>query len=166
LVFGHLDVYATLEKLAGLLTTLGGCHVGVACERGVVGVLALEQDPADGVGQAWWAFALGNFSEELLLLFLVHHDLDLAEISFLSVSPSLGMIPDIEIPSGLANQAPMHPQPHRVIPPLLGMIQKIPKRPHHQLSHLFMAAHQRVNCIQHIKSLDRVHCVFGSIFIS
>ena len=75
------------------------------------------------------------------------------------------MIPHIEIPSSLTNQTTMHPQPHRVIPPLLGMIQQIPKSPHHEFSHLLMTTHQHVNRIQYIQSLDRVHCVFSSIFI-
>ena len=70
-VLGHSDVDATFEQLACLLTALCGGHVGIAGERGVVGVLALEQDTAHCVGQAGWAFALGDLGQKLLLLFLV-----------------------------------------------------------------------------------------------
>lgn len=144
-----------------MLTSLCRCDVCVSGQGTVVGFFVLEEASPDSVGQAGGAITLSNLFQEFLFIFLVKDNLHITEISFLSVTSSLCVIPDVEVPSGLTNQTPMNPQSHGIKTSLLGVVKQVPECPDHEFGDFLMTVHEDINGIDDVESLYGMHGVFG-----
>ena len=97
-----------------------------------------------------------------MFLFFVKDYFDLDKVSFLSRTSSFCVISNIKVPSGLSDEAAVHPESHWIEASLLSMIKNIPKSSDHNSGNFHFASHKLIDGIQNIESFDWMKGIFAS----
>jgi hypothetical protein len=137
LISQHDVVHASFEEHAGLLFALGCSYSCEFSQRLVISPLGL-QGKSNQVRYPRCTLAYGDFLEIVLLRLLPKDDLDLTEISLLSVSSAPSCVTKSLVSFSQSDHIPMHPEPRRVQPLTLGVVDQVVKSPHEYLCHFSM----------------------------